>query len=242
MKLSLLFIISTILPLGAFELPANTQQAIVGIAANWDATHVSLHLYEKDKGGNWKLVSEPWPGRLGSKGLAWGRGLGPVPAGAKLKREGDRRAPAGVFALGDAWGYDVRTNRNPNLNLNPITTRDLWVEDVTSPSYNQHIRLSHEPASEWEKKQQMRQGDGAHALKLFIKHNAKPAAIVPGGGSSIFFHIWRGDGDRATFGCTTMSEAQLRRLLLWVDPRKAPVYVLLPSQEYNQYRPIWKLP
>lgn len=239
-SLTLLALLAALLPAPAFELPSDTRQAIVGVAPDWDSSHVTLHLYERDTDGAWRLVSQPWPGRLGSKGLAWGRGLNPVPPQAKLKREGDRRAPAGVFALGDAWGYDARTNRNPNLTLNEITSRDLWVEDATSPSYNRHIRLDHEPATPWEKKQQMRQNDGAHALKLFIKHNATD--IVPGGGSSIFFHIWRGEGSRATFGCTTMADQQLRQMLLWVDPKKAPVYILLPTAEYQQLRPSWKLP
>lgn len=244
MKILLALILSLVTPLAAFELSPQTQQAIVGIAADWDATEVTLHLYEKNSRGKWTPVSGPWRGRLGSKGLAWGRGSSPVPVDGKRKqkREGDRRSPAGVFTLGGAWGYDARTNRHPNLKFSEITSRDLWVEDVKSKNYNRHIRLDHEPTSAWEKKQQMRQNDGAHALKIFIEHNAAPGKIVPGGGSSIFFHIWRAKGARATFGCTTMSEAHLRQLLLWVDPGKKPVYVLLPRAEYEQYRATWKLP
>ena len=51
----------------------------------------------------------------------------------------------------------------------------------------------------------MKQGDDAHALKLFIAHNAPPNA-VPNAGSSIFFHIWRRDGAASTAGCTTMEQ------------------------------------
>jgi L,D-peptidoglycan transpeptidase YkuD (ErfK/YbiS/YcfS/YnhG family) len=241
MKAIVLFILLTTLTEAAFELPAKTRQAIVGVAKGWNSSHVTLHLYERNSKGAWQVVSKPWKGRLGTKGLAWGRGLHPIPSGATRKREGDRRAPAGVFSIGGAWAYDPSTNHHPNLSFNKITTRDLWVEDVNSPSYNQHIRLDHEPKTAWEEKQQMRQNDGAHALKLFIDHNVHPKP-VPGAGSSIFFHIWRGGGSRATFGCTTMHENQLRRLVRWIDPRQNPVYILLPVEDYKQLRLDWQLP
>ncbi len=240
MKTSLLFFLFFTLPLFSFELPRNTSQAIVGIASGWNSSHVTLHRYERSRNGAWQLIDQPFKGRLGSNGLAWGRGLHPHSAGVTLKREGDRRAPAGVFSLGGAWGYDPNTKHHPNLSFNRITTRDLWVEDVKSPHYNKHIRLNREPSAAWEKKAQMRQNDYAHSLKLFINHNAPQA--VAGGGSSIFFHIWRGGGSKATFGCTTMHESQLKTLIQWLNPQRRPVYVLLPQSEYMARRLQWKLP
>ena len=76
-----------------------------------------------------------------------------------------------------------------------ITSRDLWVEDPTSPHYNRHLVLNREPLESWEKKAQMRQNDYPHSLKLFIAHNTEPKP-VPRAGSSIFFHIWRSSGTR----------------------------------------------
>lgn len=240
LPLLLIALLSSISAVLAYELPANTTQAIVGVASDWSSSHVTLHRYEKDSQGTWRLVAKPWKGRLGANGLAWGRGLNPVPSGVRMKKEGDRRAPAGIFSLGGAWGYDPNTSHHPNLSFRKITTRDLWVEDSSSKYYNQHLRLNHEPSAAWEKKAQMRQNDHAHSLKIFINHNApKPVA---GGGSSIFFHIWRGGGSKATFGCTTMPEDQLKALLQWVDPSRKPVYILLPQDQYHAKRLEWKLP
>ena len=87
----------------------------------------------------------------------------------------------------------------------------------------------------------MKQNDYAHALKLFIAHNAPPKA-KPYGGSAVFFHIWRGGGSKATAGCTTMTPANLKKLVAWIDPTKKPVYVLLPTSEYKSKRSAWKLP
>lgn len=236
----LLCLLLLALPAMAFELPENTTQCVVGIAPDWGSSKVTLHAYEK-KHGRWQRVLGPWPGRLGKAGLVWGLGLNPVPAGAPLKREGDGKAPAGVFRIGGAWGYDASIRRHPKLSYRRITPRDLWVEDPESPDYNRHLVLGHDPAGAWEKKQQMRQNDHAHSLKLFIAHNAPPK-VVKGRGSAIFFHIWRGGGSKPTAGCTTLAEANLRSLIAWLDPDAEPLYVLLPTKEYRDLAPDWKLP
>jgi len=228
------------LPASAFELPANSSQCLLGIAEGWDSSNVTLCFYEKS-GGQWKPAAPPWKARLGKSGLVWGLGMHPVPRGATLKKEGDNRSPAGVFAIGGAWGNDSSIKKNPKLPYQQVTPRDLWVEDPTSPKYNQNVVLDHDPATAWEKKQQMKQNDPAHALKLFIAHNAPPK-VIPNAGSSIFFHIWRGGGTRPTAGCTTMDEGKLRWVISQIDPAKRPLYVLLPKTEYEKYRSPWKLP
>lgn len=224
----------------AFELSDRTRQCVVGVAEGWDSSHATLRRYEKRQ-GKWQQVGPEWRARLGRSGLAWGRGLHPVPDGATLKKEGDWRAPAGVFAIGGAWGYQRDIQRHPKLPYRQVTTRDLWVEDPKSPHYNRNVVLNYEPKSAWEKKQQMKQDDAAHALKLFIAHNAPPK-VVSGGGSSIFFHIWRNGGKSTTAGCTTQAEEPLRTLIAWLDPAQRPVYVLLPKAEYAARREAWKLP
>lgn len=217
-----------------------TTQCIVGIADDWGSSEATVSLYEKNK-GEWKQVGNSWSSRLGRKGLAWGLGLHPIPAGSTLKKEGDLKSPAGVFELGGVWGYDRSIKKRYSLPYTRITSRHLWVEDPESKYYNRQVVLDREPDTEWEKKAQMRQNDPAHSLKLFIAHNAPPN-VMKGAGSSIFFHIWREDGGRATAGCTTMAESKLRELIAQIDPEKRPVYVLLPKKEYAKYKKAWKLP
>jgi len=225
---------------GGFRLPSGCHQCLVATVAGWEATTATLRLFEKS-GAQWRLVGGPWKARLGREGLVWGVGLHPSPVGRPLKREGDWRTPAGVFRIGGAWGYAPDVARKPGLPYTKITPRDLWVEDPESPHYNRHVRLGAEPLSDWEKKQQMKQGDAAHALKLFIAHNAGPH-IFAGAGSAIFFHIWRGGGSKPTAGCTTLSEENLRDLIAAIDPAKEPLYVILPEEEYGRLRESWKLP
>lgn len=224
----------------AFELPANSKQCLVGIAENWQSSNVILCFYQKF-GADWKPIGDPWNGRLGKNGLVWGNGISPNPAGAITKKEGDGCSPAGVFAIGGAWGYRPTILKHPLLAYRKVTVRDLWVEDSNSPQYNHHVILDHDPDSAWEKKQQMKQTDPFHSLKLFIAHNAPPQ-VTPNAGSSIFFHIWRGLGAKPTAGCTTMDESKLKWLISNIDPNCKPIYVLLPKLEYEKYRTSWKLP
>lgn len=237
---ALALVLAALLPAQAFELPAASSQCLVGIADTWNSSSATLRIYQKS-GGQWKPDGPAWPCRLGKNGLVWGSGRHPVPAGASSKQEGDQRSPAGVFSIGGAWGYQPAIRKHPQLFYRQVTSRDLWIEDPTSTQYNRNVILDHEPATPWETKQQMKQSDPAHALKLFIAHNAPPNA-VPNAGSSIFFHIWRGGGSRATAGCTSMDEAKLRMLIARIDPTRHPLYLLLPKTEYEKFRTSWKLP
>ena len=213
---------------GGFELPVETTQCVVGVADGWNSSHATLSFYEK-RGAIWRRVGDPWPARLGSNGLVWGLGMHPLTAAATTKREGDGR------------GYAASVAKHPKWPYHQIGQRDLWVEDPASPNYNRHLLLDHVPASTWENQQQMKQDDPAHALKLFIAHNAPPK-VAAHAGSAIFFHIWRADGGKPTAGCTTMAEVKLRDLISHLDPARKPVYVLLPKAEYAAQRAPWKLP
>ena len=238
-----LFLLLSLLPLSAWQLPPQCEQLIVGTAKSWDSSYVTVTLYEK-KGNSWKAITQPVSGRLGRNGLAWGLGIHPYASKPYVKREGDGRAPAGVFQIGQAYGSHKKINKKRSLAYTQVTSRDLWVEDPTSPYYNRHLRIDHEPTTTWEKKAQMRQNDYPHSLKLYIGHNTASAQkkATPNAGSSIFFHIWRNAGKSPTAGCTTLPEPQLRQIISKIDPNKTPLYILLPQAEYTKLRAEWKLP
>jgi L,D-peptidoglycan transpeptidase YkuD (ErfK/YbiS/YcfS/YnhG family) len=224
----------------AWSAPASSKQLIVGVAPNWDSSTVTLRRFER-RGNSWRIVGKPFGGRLGARGLVWGRGLHPRSDDMTDKREGDGRAPAGVFTLGQSFGYDAAWKAKTKLPYVTVGTRDLLVEDETSPLYNTYVRLDHEPETVFEKKQQMKQNDPIHRLKILINHNVDPSP-APGKGSAILFHIWRAGGAKPTAGCTSMSDAAIETLFTWLDPAKQPMYVLLPSDEYRAKQKAWGLP
>lgn len=245
MRASIVFLLSILLSSLApgWQIPAQSQQAVVGIAQDWNSSHATLAFYEKIQ-GKWTQIGKPWQARLGKSGLAWGRGIHPFTKAPFLKKEGDNRSPAGVYFIGTAFGIYPNINKLNTLSYTRITSRDLWVEDSNSPYYNRHLRINHEPTSPWEKKAQMKQNDYPHSLKLFIAHNCPTpqAKATPFAGSAIFFHIWRRNGAAATAGCTTMHESQLRWLISKINPAKAPIYILLPQSSYTALRQSWQLP
>ncbi len=226
--------------------PSDCRQAIIGIADGWNSSAVTLSVVERDRSGRWTRVLGPMQGRLGRSGLVWGLGLHANPRGAVVKAEGDGRSPAGVFRIGGLWTTNKKpvkhSRRIPEVKVGP---NDLWVSDKSQPQlYNRYVRLDHPAATDWELREQMRQTDYAHSIKLLICHNTAetPGRPVVGAGSSIFFHIWRRDGASPTAGCTSMAEANLRAIIARLDPALDPVYILLPRSEYARLRSAWRLP
>ncbi|OGX10173.1 MAG: hypothetical protein A2Y05_04450 [Omnitrophica WOR_2 bacterium GWA2_53_43] len=144
---------------------------------------------------------------IGRKGLA--------PTGEK--REGDGRTPSGVFALRRAFGYEEEVPTG--LVYQRVTDRDFWIDAPGSLQYNQWVagdvpRVSHEV---------LRRRDNLYKYAVVIEYNANP--VVPGMGSAIFLHVWRGAG-QPTAGCVAMSEAGILRFLQWLDARRNPVILL----------------
>ncbi|MFT5681253.1 MAG: L,D-peptidoglycan transpeptidase YkuD (ErfK/YbiS/YcfS/YnhG family) [Myxococcota bacterium] len=230
-----LFLLSAAL---AAPIPTNTTQLILGLAADADSSSATLQRYQRTESG-WDAVGEPLPARIGREGLAWGIGLHPEQPG-RQKVEGDWRAPAGAFQVGLALG-DAPLSPAPSWPMETVTERTLWVEDPTSPLYNQrHLVPGDRPLTEWETNQRMRLGDPAHRLKVVIEHNTDPP--VSGSGSAIFFHIWRRDGGSPTAGCTAVPASELESLTRWLEPTAAPVFVLLTQADHARLRSTWGLP
>ena len=225
----------------AQPLPAEVRQLVVVRPADWDTHRGSMQFYEV-RGRQWTpVLKAEIPVLLGRAGTAWGRGLVPttLPKGARIKLEGDKRTPAGVFAIGRAFGYAPKAPKGSSTAYRQITQWDCWIEDVNNPLYNRHVIVDPKRIPPWFSKAQMRMNDEAHSLKLEIRHNADPP--VPGFGSAIFFHIRRGV-DRPTAGCTTMREEDLRKLIAWINPKLKPHLVHLPQAEYARRRIEWGLP
>jgi D-alanyl-D-alanine dipeptidase len=217
-----------LLLLGA-SLLAGPGQLVLVVADDMNRSDARLQRYAL-KHGKWEAVGKPIVTTLGRNGLAWGKGIAtlPHPAGAPVKKEGDGRAPAGIFTLGPVFGYAARFDgKMPYLQA----TRDLvCVDDARSADYNRirHIDASLEAGSfEW-----MRREDGLYRLGAVVHHND---AAVPNAGSCIFLHIWRGPG-HPTAGCTAMDEKALSTVLHWLDPSKEPVLIQVPAASLDVVR------
>jgi len=186
-------------------------------------------------------INDPVPVVVGKSGLAWGSGLLPRPRGAGFdgpeKREGDGRAPAGMFALGDVTGYDAAPPGELKLRYRAATPALRCVDDGNAADYyNQLVDAPEGGAAPWTSAEVMRRADELYRLTIFVRHNA---ARTPGRGSCIFLHVWRSPRS-PTVGCTAMALPVLRHLVEWADPMT--VLVQLPRALYPRLAGAWDLP
>jgi D-alanyl-D-alanine dipeptidase len=180
------------------------------------------------------------PAITGKKGLAWGRGLHPAPgASAPQKREGDGKAPAGIFRLGPAFGYEPGGSL-PGMALayRQMGQASRCVDDVASVHYNRLVEEGN-VTRDWNSSEDMRRSDGQYRLGVVVDHNADP--VAPGYGSCIFLHIWKGSAS-GTAGCTAVSDGDMETILRQLRPEANPLLIQLPRGKYERLRAPWGLP
>lgn len=205
----------------------------------------TLQRYERaNPHKKWQPAGGPISVVVGKNGLGWGAGTILTESSAfraasdPVKKEGDGKAPAGIFALGTVFGYapqPLAGLKMPYLNLTPSIE---CVDDTSSKSYNRIVdRATVLP--DWNSSEHMLRSDELYRWGIFVDHNANPAQ--PGGGSCIFLHIWRGP-DKGTVGCTAMPQEQLESVLTWLDPARKPLLVQLPAAQYKHLKKRLKLP
>jgi L,D-peptidoglycan transpeptidase YkuD (ErfK/YbiS/YcfS/YnhG family) len=223
----------------ADRVPDDCTQLILGIAPTWNSMRGELRLFERSRGGDWSPVAGPFPVLFGKNGVAWGTGLAGQNEPGLRKKERDGRAPAGVFEIGQVFGYESKLPGGADYPYHQVTEADVWSDDPRSPHYNRHIVIDPKNPPDNYTHEKMRSGDFAYHWLIEIRHNSDPP--VPGAGSAIFFHIRRGI-NRPTTGCTTMAEANLVRLISWLRAKRHPCYALLPATEYDKKWRSWNLP
>jgi D-alanyl-D-alanine dipeptidase len=217
---------------------ASCRQLVTVTTANWGDVNATVRLFERSTGANWRRSGNPFPAVIGQSGLAWGIGLhGSGEPGEPSKREGDNKAPAGVFRFGDAFGT-ARPDQVRFLSYRQVTPATEAIDDPRSKYYNQVVDRTTIPHPDWASSESMLQVGDRYRLGVIIRHNAE---AYPGLGSCIFFHVW--DPHFAgTTGCTAASYDHLVHLLGWLDPRKNPLIVQLPSTKYERLKLRWGLP
>lgn len=230
---------------------ALSTQLIVVTTSNWNAVEGRLQRYERSSPRDpWRTVAEATPIVVGKNGLGWGIGTTLVPATVKLssdptKKEGDGKAPAGLFALGTAFGYAPHALPDTKLTYLQLGPSTECVDDITSTHYN-HIVDSSTIKPDWNSSEKMRDAGESYRWGIVVDHNgtaalSSDAAPRPGGGSCIFLHIWK-SSIQGTVGCTAMPIAQIEALLTWIDPRRHPLLVQLPTEAHARLIQAWKLP
>ena len=215
-----------------------TEQLMVVLTEGWNSLQATLYGYEKHK-GKWVLQFSNEV-VVGSNGLGIGDGLVPlVIDGAPVKKEGDLKAPAGIFSIGTAFGYagsgDAKWIHNPYTQAGDTV---ICVDDMHSAHYNTLLNKD-SAKSDWNSFEYMHRKDVYYKWGLFVNHNA--GMPVPGHGSCIFMHIWENNHE-GTEGCTAMPETDILRILHWINAKRNPLLVQMPKAEYGKLVAQYNLP
>lgn len=217
----------------------HARQLLLVLTEDWDAVAGTLQQFERATATRaWAAVGAPIRVVVGRNGLAWGRGEHtPQPAGP-IKKEGDGRAPAGAFRLSTAFGHNRQPPAGVRMPYLYLADNVECVDDERSVHYNEVLARVPAVRPDWASAEQMR-SQPLYRWGIVVEHNTRP--VVPGAGSCIFLHIWSRP-DRGTAGCTAMAEADLMRLLLWLDAAQNPMLVQLPRGEHAGLARAWGLP
>ena len=222
------------------SIPDETRQAIVILSPSWESTTATMYRFERRRPGTpWQPVGAVVPVNLGRTGLAWGESSLMTPSSASdgpQKREGDGKAPAGLFPILKAFGHPKPPAGYKKANLPFLVVTDhQCVDDKNSPLYNQIVRPDEVGGRTWKSAETMK--IGLYQMGLVVGHNCPEAK--PGMGSCIFFHLQSGPG-APTSGCTSMEEGPLVNLLRWLRSDAKPVVLQLPRAFYSEMAdPSW---
>src|SRR5436309_14554915 len=88
--------------------PDDCAQLILGVAPTWNSMRGELRLFERPRGGDWKVVAGPFSVLLGKNGVAWGIGIAGQSEPGLHKQEREGRAPAGNLAVAEVVGCDAQ--------------------------------------------------------------------------------------------------------------------------------------
>lgn len=178
----------------------------------------TLRLYERRADAGWVPVGAAEPVNVGTRGVAWGPAFRALANdGEPLKVEGDKRSPAGFYAVGRPFGFA------PSALASYLRLRadHVCVEDPASPAYN---TITSEKALGRTAGTENMGRMPRYRRGLVIDYPTEASAKA---GSCIFIHIWKGLG-RSTEGCLTLPEPRVAALQGFTNAYRT-VLALLPQ-------------
>lgn len=247
---SLLTVALAVLPVGIACKPSGrvsprplierSRQLVVVTTPGWSSTAGTMRRFERaDTRSPWRSIDQPEPVVVGRTGIAWGVGFDGVSTDGPHKREGDGKAPAGIFPLDTVFGFaPAATMQSVRLPYVQLLSSTDCVDDTTSIYYNKVVDKGSVSRVDWSSAEHMRQV-AQYEVGVIVGYNATPPE--KGRGSCIFLHIWAGPGSH-TAGCTAFAEPKVREVIRWLDSQKRPLLVQLTANQYADLRTRWMLP
>jgi L,D-peptidoglycan transpeptidase YkuD (ErfK/YbiS/YcfS/YnhG family) len=192
---------------------ANQQIILVSSEKPGDVA-ADMYTFQKD-GDEWK-PAHPRMSASGGK-------LGFAPFDEK--REGDKRAPTGIFSIERTFGYGKKAKTR--MPYTQVTELDYWIDDANSPDYNKWVKLDAPQPKEIKHNEPLKRDDHLYRYAIVVEYNVER---IPGKGSAIFIH-WERSPGAYTSGCIATSKENMLSLFKWLDPDKKPLIIMGNEQE-----------
>ena len=192
---------------------ANQQIILVSSEKPGDVAAL-MYTFKKD-GDEWKPAHAPMSASGGKLGFA------PFDE----KREGDKRAPTGIFSIERTFGYGKKAKTR--MPYTPVTELDYWIDDADSPDYNKWVTLDAPQPKEIKHNEPLKRDDHLYRYAIVVEYNVDR---IPGKGSAIFIH-WERSPGAYTSGCIATSKENMLSLFKWLDPDKKPLIIMGNEQE-----------
>ncbi|MDQ1635944.1 MAG: hypothetical protein QOJ32_2753 [Frankiaceae bacterium] len=213
----------------------NARQMLVAVGNSRTSSYATLYAYEKNADGSWRDVFGAMPARVGYNGWHW----------AAQRVQNDGSSPAGTFSMTTAFGLSA--NPGTRLAYRHSDGDDYWSGDPRDPRTYNLYQTSVSPRRTWRltdaTTERVASYPTQYAYAAVINAYRPPDASITynaargqyetsqptatGHGFSIFLHI---NGRGSTAGCVSVDQANMLRILRWVDPAKAPRITMAPSE------------
>ena len=204
---------------------ASAQRLVLVTAETFSSTTATVRQFERSAANApWQEVRGPATALIGHKGVGWSYAFRRFARrGEPIKVEGDKRAPAGFYKIGNSFGLAV-ARRSNYLQIVEGTT---CVDDLASRAYNT-ITSRAVVGTKVHGENMWRVPEYRRGLLVEYPTNRKARA-----GSCIFIHLQL-PGKTGTSGCVALPEPQLEALQDF--SADGAVLAVLPRQALDRFK------
>jgi L,D-peptidoglycan transpeptidase YkuD (ErfK/YbiS/YcfS/YnhG family) len=195
------------------------------VSPTMSSTTASLRRFERaSPDAPWRPVGGPVGVLIGKRGVAWAYTFRDfAKRGEPMKIEGDKRAPAGFFAIGSSFGFAASALPG-YLRIAEGTT---CIDDPASPAYN---TVTSRASVGWKVHGENMWRVPEYRRGLLVEYPSNREARA---GSCIFIHL-RLPRKTGTSGCVAVPERQLVTLQNFAQG--GAVLAVLPKQALGRFK------
>ena len=129
----------------------------------------------------------------------------------KMKVEGDKKTPRGIFSIGNLYYRNDRISKfETKLKSTQIKKNMGWCDDINSQYYNKLFRIKKNISHE-----KLHIKNNNYDLLIPIKYNS--LKIKKNKGSAIFLHLT--NNYKKTLGCVALKKKDMLILLRLINPK-----------------------